>query len=90
MVNIIKKGGLNSYFNLQFVTSISINQKKIIVMKEEVSKRIECKWSYSVVACVVGNGPSYHYFNDFIVRTWNPTSTFEILTQNNGFFILDS
>jgi len=57
-------------------------------MKEEIGKRTECKWSFSVIAYVVSNRPPYHHFKNWIISTWNPTGKFEIFARDNGFLII--
>jgi len=75
-----KKGGNNSDFDLQYVAPLSLNNKKVVVMKEAVSNRTEEKWSNAIIAYVFENRSNYHHFMDFIRRTWNPKGDFQVYT----------
>lgn len=86
--DLIREGGLRPDFDLKYQAPLTINKKKMVVMKEGVSKRTETKWGCSVIAYVYGNRPSYHHFKAFVQRTWNPVSNFEIFSRNNGFFVI--
>jgi hypothetical protein len=86
--DLLKRGGLDSEFDLHYVAPININDKKFVTVKEDIDKRTENKWSNSVIAYVYGPRPPYHHFKTYITRNWNPKGSFEIYTRNNGFFII--
>lgn len=51
----LKNGGLNSDSDFEYVVPLNMNNKKLIVVKEAVSIRIETKWSKSVLAYIFCN-----------------------------------
>lgn len=64
-----------------------MGSRKVAKIDEGDLLQAEMQWTNTLVGYALGEQLYYHHLKAFVLRSWNPKGSLDVLTRDNGFFM---